>query len=246
MEKIKVGDKVVGFDPNNRTGYMSFMGSLIGEVGTVSSVVNDTYIRVEFDYYLNGIDGKKLEVTYPLEEAIDHLVKEEKNYEQYIGRKMRAFKFLEIYKGVYFTEDMIEKDIEGEIGEICSVQKDGSVTTTFRVRFTDGHNWSYPCELAIPHIINGEIEQPKIIEPETTPDMVNSPAHYGSGVYELCNVMEAYGFENELYLGQALQYIVRYNKKGKTVDSMIEDLEKSIWNINRKIKLLKESKGNAD
>lgn len=255
-QRIEVGDKIIGFEPRDKTRYMNFMDTLIGNIGTVLSVDDSEkpYIRVEFDYrYRSTFGGTTINVAYPLEEAIGHLyVPDYTFYSEYIGRKMRAFNFPTEYKGISYSDDMENKYHSFEVGEICEVLNEPNLPYAFHVRFKDGSGWSYPCELAIPHIINIDDNSEPDIEravrnweaehvEQVKPDMVNSPAHYGTGVYELCNVLEAYGFQNELWLGQALQYIVRYNKKGHTTDSMIEDLEKAIWNIKRKIKLLKES-----
>lgn len=72
----------------------------------------------------------------------------EPDYTQYIGKKMRGFRF----DGKKYTNccywDFMDKHI-GEIGEITMFSKSAK---TFRVEFKD-IVWSYPANLAINHII---------------------------------------------------------------------------------------------
>lgn len=67
-------------------------------------------------------------------------------------------------------------------------------------------------------------------------DMVNKPSHYTDGKIEVIEYIEdkKLGF----CLGNAIKYISRAGKKYK--DKEIEDLEKAVWYINRRIKELKE------
>lgn len=60
-------------------------------------------------------------------------------------------------------------------------------------------------------------------------DTVNHPVHYGSGTYEVINVIEAWdlGFN----LGNAVKYIARAGKK----DDYQEDLKKAIWYLQREV-----------
>lgn len=71
-------------------------------------------------------------------------------------------------------------------------------------------------------------------------NQVNHPQHYGGGdnPYEVIKVIEAWdlGF----HLGTAVKYIPRAGKKDP--DKEIEDLEKAIWYINRKIEQLKANR----
>lgn len=69
-------------------------------------------------------------------------------------------------------------------------------------------------------------------------DAVNHPAHYGGeeNPYEAIKVIEAWrlGFS----LGNAVKYISRAGKKDPARE--IEDLEKAVWYINRRIRNLQE------
>lgn len=64
-------------------------------------------------------------------------------------------------------------------------------------------------------------------------EAVNHPAHYGGedNPYEVIKVIEAWGFDKDAYLFNALKYIARAGKKG----SEIEDLKKAVWYLNRRI-----------
>ena len=67
-------------------------------------------------------------------------------------------------------------------------------------------------------------------------DVVNHPSHYTDGNIEVIEYIEdkQLGF----CLGNAIKYISRAGKKNK--DKEIEDLEKAVWYINRRIKELKD------
>lgn len=66
---------------------------------------------------------------------------------------------------------------------------------------------------------------------------VDHPEHYGNGIYETINVIEAWNLD--FCLGNAVKYISRAGKKDKT--KTIEDLQKAIWYIERRIKQLSDS-----
>lgn len=73
-------------------------------------------------------------------------------------------------------------------------------------------------------------------------DAVNHPVHYGGegNPYEAINVIEAWGLG--FSLGNAVKYISRAGKKDQARE--IEDLEKAVWYINRRIKNLREQEEN--
>jgi hypothetical protein len=65
-------------------------------------------------------------------------------------------------------------------------------------------------------------------------DMVNRPAHYNAGKYEVIDVIEdavvgADGFE-AYCIGNVLKYVMRYRHKNG-----VEDLRKAAWYLNRVI-----------
>lgn len=67
-------------------------------------------------------------------------------------------------------------------------------------------------------------------------EQINHPVHYGGDTpYEAIKVIEAW--ELDFPLGNAVKYIARAGKKKK--EKEIEDLEKAIWYIQRKVMLLK-------
>lgn len=68
-------------------------------------------------------------------------------------------------------------------------------------------------------------------------DPVNRPAHYTDGKIEVIDYIEdkKLGF----CLGNAIKYISRAGKKNP--DKEVEDLNKAIWYINRRIKEIQEA-----
>lgn len=68
-------------------------------------------------------------------------------------------------------------------------------------------------------------------------DPVNHPAHYTFSKYEVADVADEW-YPTEPHLWQANKYLARWDKKGDPV----ENLEKAIWYIQRKINKLKEPK----
>jgi hypothetical protein len=66
------------------------------------------------------------------------------------------------------------------------------------------------------------------------------PAHYGcdGNVYEVFNVLEAWGLDKDFYLGNVIKYIVRAGKKDSTKE--LEDLEKAEVYLKRRIAELKK------
>lgn len=69
-------------------------------------------------------------------------------------------------------------------------------------------------------------------------EMVNHPKHYGGeeNMYEVVKVCEAWGLDKDAYLFNVVKYVARSGKKNP--DKEIEDLEKSLWYLQRKIKNL--------
>lgn len=75
--------------------------------------------------------------------------------------------------------------------------------------------------------------------PDDKTEAVDHPAHYGGkdNPYEVIKVAEAWGFEKNAYLFNALKYLGRAGKKG----SKVEDLKKLVYYVEREI-ALEESK----
>lgn len=71
-------------------------------------------------------------------------------------------------------------------------------------------------------------------------DPIN-PSYYADHSIEPIDVIESWGLD--FCLGSAVKYISRAGKKDPNKE--IEDLEKSIWYINRRIKQLKEKNDGA-
>jgi hypothetical protein len=67
-------------------------------------------------------------------------------------------------------------------------------------------------------------------------EAVNHPCHYGGdGPHETIKCLEAWGLESDALLWNAVKYISRAGKKGPKV----EDLEKAVFYLNRRIASLK-------
>jgi hypothetical protein len=73
-------------------------------------------------------------------------------------------------------------------------------------------------------------------------EMVNHPEHYGGeeNVYEVVKVCEAWDLDKDAYLFNVVKYVARSGKKNP--DKEIEDLQKSMWYLERKINNLKLNK----
>ena len=68
-------------------------------------------------------------------------------------------------------------------------------------------------------------------------ESVNHPQHYGGkeNPYEAIKVIEAWGLE--FCLGNVVKYLSRAGKKDPAKE--LEDLEKALWYLQRKIETLK-------
>ena len=71
-------------------------------------------------------------------------------------------------------------------------------------------------------------------------EQVNHPQHYGgeNNPYEAIKVIEAW--ELDFHLGNTVKYISRAGKKEK--DKELQDLNKALWYLQRRIDNLKNSK----
>jgi hypothetical protein len=71
-------------------------------------------------------------------------------------------------------------------------------------------------------------------------EQVNHPQHYGGedNLYEAIKVIEAW--ELDFHLGNTVKYISRAGKKEK--DKELQDLNKALWYLQRRIDNLKNSK----
>lgn len=67
---------------------------------------------------------------------------------------------------------------------------------------------------------------------------MNHPDHYIFGLYEVIDVIEDWGLD--MHSGNAIKYIARAGRKSE--DTEIQDLEKAVFYLNRKIQLLIKKK----
>lgn len=90
----------------------------------------------------------------------------------------------------------------------------------------------------MPPLPNDTVELANTPKPKHDP--VNNPAHYSEGrEYEPIKVAEDWGLDKDAYLFNAFKYISRAGRKG----SMLQDLEKSRWFLDRRIQRLKDTEG---
>ena len=71
-----------------------------------------------------------------------------------------------------------------------------------------------------------------------TPDEGLRPSHYGGegNVFEVFNVLEAWGLDKDFYLGNVVKYVARAGKKNKSKEK--EDLQKALVYLQKRIDLL--------
>jgi hypothetical protein len=92
-----------------------------------------------------------------------------------------------------------------------------------------------------PYLISNFQDETKVVNMSENKlnelEMVNHPAHYGSDddPYEAIKVIEAWKLD--FCLGNTVKYISRAGKKPGA--SLLQDLEKASWYLNRKIRALK-------
>jgi hypothetical protein len=73
-------------------------------------------------------------------------------------------------------------------------------------------------------------------------EQVNHPKHYGGAdnPYEVIKVCEAWDLDKDAYLFNVIKYVSRAGKKN--IDKEVEDLEKALFYLSRRIDLYKQSK----
>lgn len=82
-------------------------------------------------------------------------------------------------------------------------------------------------------VIIEELMLPKTVS-DKAPDNVNHPSHYTSGKIEVIDFIEDQKLD--MHTGNAVNYIARAGKKDPAKE--VEDLEKAIWYLKRKISKL--------
>jgi hypothetical protein len=69
-------------------------------------------------------------------------------------------------------------------------------------------------------------------------DKVNHPSHYNTGKIEVIEAIE--DWKLDYHCGNAVKYVARAGKKDPSKE--VEDLQKAIWYLNRKVEKLKAAK----
>lgn len=107
-----------------------------------------------------------------------------------------------------------------------------------RVVFFDKSNTGWRCEECS---TRGMVEKdgrehicapaPGTYRVEPAPSMVDHPAHYNVGNIEVIDAIEDWGLG--FHLGSTVKYVARAEHKG----TLLEDLKKARWYLDRKIQL---------
>lgn len=95
----------------------------------------------------------------------------------------------------------------------------------------DGKDWFVLSPEKFLEKYKGEIMENNIKKPEKEIEKVNHPSHYNQGKIEVIDYIEDQKLD--FCLGNAVKYISRAGKKDPS--KTIEDLNKAIWYLNRKI-----------
>lgn len=80
-------------------------------------------------------------------------------------------------------------------------------------------------------LTNGEACYVEAVKPPS--DSINHPDHYNTGRIEVIEAIE--DWKLNYHLGNAVKYIARAGKKDPA--KLVEDLEKAIWYVRRRIEL---------
>jgi len=97
----------------------------------------------------------------------------------------------------------------------------------------------FKIETKINEIRNG-VPPPEYVPPGEKVDLISSPPHYtsvSSSTYETINVIEAWNLD--FHLGNVVKYVSR---AGKKTEDPLQDLEKALWYLKRKIERIKEER----
>jgi hypothetical protein len=82
---------------------------------------------------------------------------------------------------------------------------------------------------AVPRIFS----EPQQVQELQKSDLVNHPSHYTDGGIETIDFIEAKKLN--YHIGNAVKYLSRAGKKGSSKVEEIQDLDKAIWYIRRRI-----------
>jgi len=73
-------------------------------------------------------------------------------------------------------------------------------------------------------------------------DIVNHPAHYGGDVpHETWKCLHAWGLESDALLWNVVKYVSRAGKKGTGDQSLLTDLRKAKWYLDKRIELMERA-----
>jgi len=69
-------------------------------------------------------------------------------------------------------------------------------------------------------------------------DEINHPPHYTRGEYEVIDVIEDWGLNQNFCLGNVIKYIARAGHKHSSLEGKARDLMKARWYLDREIQRL--------
>lgn len=158
-----------------------------------------------------------------------------KDYEGYIGKQVKGFKFEgsgDTTKGLSYNPEM--DDYVGKVGFIEEYDK---LFNSFIVIFPDDF-WRYPADLVIKQLEQKEelvemMEKDKeagIYDDDSEEDVVNNPSHYQlkSGI-QVIDIIEGAGLG--FHLANVIKYVLRAGKKDPSKTK--QDIDKAIWYLER-------------
>ena len=93
-------------------------------------------------------------------------------------------------------------------------------------------NWNNIYDKRVKDFSRFENKETKLIFKIEEKEMVNHPSHYNMGKYEAIDVIEDWGLG--FNLGNTIKYISRAGHK----DSIVQDLKKAMWYLDREIQRL--------
>lgn len=165
------------------------------------------------------------------------------NYEDYIGRLVRGFRFEGSDKLGY---NPIMDEYIGRVGRIGAYHEEYG---TFTVEFDDDF-WNYPADLVIKQLEQKE-ELIKMMEKDEEAgiyniddseiDLVNNPPHYTKGGIECIDAIKA-SMSSEAFKGFLKGQILKYSWRYESKFNPLEDLKKMMFYGNRLIKELEDER----
>lgn len=206
------------------------------------------------DGYLYGKSGGKLRLAYFAQNGVFDLDEENNDYdlikevsnpfegqqeEEQTGLRLKVGRFYECRNGyIVEIDDFCKGFFFPFLGNFVSnFNKEDGKLSGWKKNGRHGFSGESDCDL-IKEVPNPLGEKQATQTAQTKTDTINHPAYYGGAdnPYEVIKVVEEWKLD--FHLGNAVKYIARAGKKD--ADKTIEDLQKAIWYIQRKIEKVKQ------